>query len=274
MSEAPPAPAKRSPLERATAIERVDEGVFRGEVPDGWQQGKGAFGGVVVAVLTRALVASEPERARTLRSLSADLCAPALPGAFEVRVSALRRGGSVSFLDARLLQGDAVVARASAALATSRAVAPVDFRPSAPTDPPWTDVPVLRVEPPLGPVFARHYEYRATGPLPFSGGAEPVAEGWVRERSPPEAHDEASIVALLDAWWPTTLTVASAPRAVATVGYTMQLLADPGALAAAEPLFYRAHGVASSGSFFVEMRELWSGGRVVAMNQQTFALLD
>jgi hypothetical protein len=33
-------------------------------------------------------------------------------------------------------------------------------------------------------------------------------------------------------------------------------------------------GVASADNYFVEMRELWSGERVVAMNQQTFALLS
>lgn len=53
----------------------------------------------------------------------------------------------------------------------------------------------------------------------------------------------------------------------------MQLLADPRALPPSEPLFYRARGVAGADNYFVEMRELWSGDRVVAMNQQTFALL-
>lgn len=262
-----------SPLQLATAIEAIDTDVYRGDIPDGWQQGKGAFGGVVVALATRALLASERDRTRTLRTLSADLTAPALPGAVEVRVSTLRRGKSTSFLEARVLQGGELVARASAALAAARDVAPVAIESPAPTPPAWTSAPVIPVEPPLGPVFARHYEYRATGPLPFSGNRAPVAEGWLREKTPPEALDEPAIAALLDAWWPTSIAVESAPRAVATVGYTMQLLADPRSLPAAEPLFYRARGVASTGNFFVEMRELWHGERVVALNQQTFALL-
>lgn len=262
-----------SPLARATALEEIDGGAFRGEIPDGWQQGKGAFGGVVVALAARALVASERDEQRTLRSLSADLCAPALPGPVEVRVSTLRRGGSVSFLDARVTQDGALVARASAALAVARDVAPAAITSPAPRPPPWADAPVIPVEPPLGPVFARHYEYRATGPLPFSGSREAIAEGWIREQVPPDALDAPAIAALLDAWWPTSLTIEPAPRAVATVGYTMQLLTDPRSLPAPEPLFYRARGAASAGNFFVEMRELWAGERVVAMNQQTFALL-
>jgi hypothetical protein len=117
------------------------------------------------------------------------------------------------------------------------------------------------------------YEFRSTGPLPFTGGTDPVAEGWVRERNPPAVLDEASIAGLLDSWWPTCLAIETRPRAVATVGYTMQLLVDPRSLPASEPLFYRARGIDSRDNFFVEMRELWSGDTIVAMNQQTFAIL-
>ncbi|HVH45862.1 MAG TPA: thioesterase family protein [Labilithrix sp.] len=264
-----------SEFEQATAISVVGEsdGMFRGVVPDGWQQGKGAFGGVAVGLLARAIVASESDRTRTLRSLAADLCAPLLPGAVELHVSTLRRGGSVSFFDARLTQGGLVVAHASASLASARPVTPAPMRPPAPQRPPWRDIAPLPVQPPLGPVFAAKYEYRSTGPLPFCGGTEAIAEGWIRERSAPSVVDEAVIAGMLDAWWPTTLAVESGPRPVATVGYTMQLLVDPRGLSPNEPLFYRGRGVVGSDNYFVEMRELWAGESVVAMNQQTFALL-
>ncbi len=265
-----------SPFENATAIRPRDsaEHEWTGELPDRWQQGKGAFGGVVVGILTRAIVAFEQDRTRRLRSLSAELCAPALPGPFVVRAALLRRGSSASFVEARLEQDGALVARGSAALASPRAVRPASFRPPPPARPPWRDIEPLPVEPPLGPVFADKYEYRSTGPLPFAGGNEPAAEGWIREKTPPSVLDEAGVAGLLDAWWPTVLAVESAPRAVATVGYTMELFVDPRTLDPAEPLFYRARGVVGADNFFVEMRELWSGDAVVALNQQTFALLS
>jgi Thioesterase-like superfamily len=275
-----------SEFERATAIHAVDgkTSVFTADIPDGWQQGKGAFGGIVVGILTRAIVTAESgsspapgvERvqARPLRSLTADLCAPAMPGTAEVEVTTLRRGGSISFIDARLSQDGALVARASAALAAPRPVAPAAMRPASPKRPPWRDVQVIPVAPPLGPVFAQKYEYRATGPLPFTGGNDPSAAGWLREKTTPEVLDEAAIAGLLDAWWPTVFAIEPGPRGVATVGYTMEILVDPRTLDPAEPLFYRGHGVAGAGNLFVEMRELWSGDTVVAMNQQTFALLS
>lgn len=262
-----------SEFERATAIQEDGSGGYTGVVPDRWQQGKGAFGGVVVGMLTRAIVASPEDRGRRLRSLTADLCAPALPGPVEVRRASLRRGASVSFVEARLTQDGGLVAYASAALASARAIPPAAIRPASPKRVPWRDVPTVPVEPPLGPVFAQKYEYRSTGPLPFAGGADAAAEGWVREKATPSVLDEAAIAGLLDAWWPTVLAVEAGPRAVATVGYTMQLLVDPRPLDPAEPLYFRARGVAGGDNFFVEMRELWSGDTVVAMNQQTFALL-
>ncbi len=268
-----------SAFEEATAIRAGDvPDVYAGTIPDRWQQGKGAFGGIVIALLARAMLAGERDAGRSLRSLSADLCAPALPGDVELRVAQLRRGASVSFVEAHMFQAGERIARGSATLATARAIPPTGIHGLPPFSPPtrrppWRDVEPLPVRPPIGPVFADKYEYRSTGALPFASGKEPTAEGWLREKETPSVLDEAAIVGMLDAWWPTVLAVESSPRAVATVGYTMQLVVDPRTLDPAEPLFYRARGTAGADNFFIEMRELWSGDAVVALNQQTFAVL-
>ncbi len=270
-----------SAFESATAITVVERtashGRFAGTIPDGWQQGKGAFGGLVIGILTRALVSYEEDRSRTLRSLNADLLVAALPGPVTVDVSVLRRGANVSFLEARLEHNGVLVARAGATLAAPRSIDPspiVDALPLPQVEPlpPWADMPVLPVEPPLGPVFATHYQYRSRA-LPFSGGTRAFATGWIRERVPPVTLDEAAVIGLLDAWWPTSLSVDTRPRATVTVGFTMQLVKAPGTLDPNVPLFYRAHGIGCGENFFVEMRELWSGGEVVALNQQTFSIL-
>lgn len=181
----------------------------------------------------------------------------------------------MTFLDARLLQGDTIVAQASAALASARELAPAPIRSSSPARPPWSDVEPLPVgEVFRAPEFALNFDYRNTGPLPIGEGTEAVTHGYIREKEAPSVIDEAVIVGLLDAWWPTTRSIDGRGHAVATAGYTMQLLIDPRELSPEVPLFYRGVGVASADNYFVEMRELWSGDRVVAMNQQTFALLS
>jgi hypothetical protein len=257
-------------FEVVTAIERAGESTWSAVVPDGWQQGKGAFGGVVIGMLARAMSAAESER--RLRSLSADLCAPAMPGPVRIEVATLRRGGSMTFLEARILQDDAVVARASASFAEARNVAPAGITTEPIAIPRWDDAPLFAPEH-GGPVFARHYEFRPSGPFPFAGSSEPRTGGFIRPKELPTAYDAPAVCALLDAWWPTAYTLAAMPRGVATVGYTMQLLTDPKSIPVSAPLYYSARGVEQDDNFFVEMRELWSGERRIAMNQQTFVLL-
>src|SRR5262245_21143024 len=194
-----------SEFDKATALEPLAPGVYRGNVPDHWQQGKGAFGGVVVGLLARAMTNLEDSRERTLRSLTSDLAAPLLAEEVRVEVSTLRRGSNMTFAEARLLQKGAIVARASASFGKGHSAAAPALRSELPKMPPWEAVPRVPVE--LGPVFAQHYEYRSTGPLPFTGGSEPVTAGWIREKTAPEVLDEAAIAGLLDAWWPTIFSV-------------------------------------------------------------------
>jgi hypothetical protein len=212
-----------------------------------------------------------------------------LPGEATIEVGVLRRGNGLSNLEAKLVRGGEVLARASAVLARARGVEAgaggASLAAGAPRGPgSWSEVAVAPVGPPFGPAFAPHYEYRSTGPLPFSaaggaaegaggGAVEPVAEGWVRLRRAVPL-DAPAIVGLLDAWWPAALPTFRQPRPIATVGFTMQLLTEPSALPPDEPLFHRARLVASDEGYMVEFRELWTAsGLLVAMNQQTFAII-
>ena len=99
-------------LSQASHLEALAPGRFAWQVPDGWQQGRGAFGGLVLAALLRAMEAVEPDRGRVTRSLTGDLCGPVQPGPAELVVEVLRRGNNLSNLDARLYQNGEVQARA------------------------------------------------------------------------------------------------------------------------------------------------------------------
>jgi hypothetical protein len=256
----------------ATALERVGAGNFRAQIPDGWQQGRGAFGGLVLGTLLRAMEAAEPDRARAARTLSGDLCGPLLPGPADVSVRVLRRGKNQTNLAAELRQDDEVLALASAVLSTPRpqpTVPPLDVAPAAAD---WRAAPVLPVAPPIGPSFAAHYEYRGDG-RPFAATGEARAEGWVRERQPLARLDAPALIGRLDAWWPTLFHVDSTPRPVATVSFVAEIFADPATLLPDEPLRHRARMVGLRDGFFVELRELWRGDELVALNQQTFAII-
>ena len=57
------------------------------------------------------------------------------------------------------------------------------------------------------------------------------------------------------------------------MSFLAEFLCDPAQLDPAAPLFYRARSVAEAGGYFVDMRELWNGDELVALNQQSFAML-
>ncbi|HEX8951106.1 MAG TPA: thioesterase family protein [Polyangia bacterium] len=254
----------------ASAVTEVARHHYRAHVPDHWQQGRGAFGGLVLGTLLRAIEHAEPTRAT--RTLCGDLCGPVAPGDADIRVVELRRGSNQTNLAATLTQRDVVVATATAVLSSPRAVATPPF---APTPPPpasdWRQAPAIATERAGGPTFTRHYEYRSAAPA-FARG-EPLVDGFIRERVPLPRLDAPALVGRLDAWWPTLFALDGAPRPVATISFTAEILVDPATLAAAEPLRHRARLVAMHEGFFVELRELWDGERVVALNQQTFAIL-
>jgi hypothetical protein len=262
-----------SPFELASAIERTSENVYSSVIPEGFQQGRGAFGGLVLGTLARAMIASEPDETRLLKMLSGEICGPVLVGPTRIEVSVLRRGKNLTSLDARLLQNGEVLARASAGLSTPRATSGDVRSPDAPKQPRVEDTKRSTVGSGIEPPFARHYAYSPTGPLPFSGGTDPRVEGYVREAVAPTRVDGPTVIALLDAYWPALFSVTTTPRAAATVGFTAQILVDPRTLDPETPLFHRGVMTAMRDGFFIEMRELWLGETLVGMNQQTFALL-
>ncbi len=116
-------------LSSVTAVTPVEIGRYRTTVADGWQQGRGAFGGLVLGQLTRALSHTLGVPHWPLRSLAAQLPAPALPGEAEVRTEELRRGKGTATLFARLLQGGRTVAAATAVFGQERC-----------TDREWTEL--------------------------------------------------------------------------------------------------------------------------------------
>jgi hypothetical protein len=252
-------------------------GVYRASIPDGWQQGRGAFGGLILGTLLRAIECEETEPARRTRCLTGDICGPVLPGEVELRVTVLRRGKNQTNARADLWQAGEIVATATGLSSTARSAVSVPRSPSPPAVPPFADLPILPIEAPLGPVFASHYEYRGNSFLPFTGGDTAAALGTIRERTPPAAVDGPALIGLLDAYWPALYATETQPRAMATVSFAAQILVDPASLDPAERLVYRARVEAMEEGFSVEFRELWSVSgevpRLVALNQQTFALL-
>lgn len=262
-------------LDVALSLESSAPGRFGAVFPDGWQQGRGAFGGLVVAALVRAAAATSADLARTLRSLTAELCGPTLPGPADILVEPLRIGSGVSTLAVSLVQAGEVQAHAVAVFGRERDAAAAWTELAPPAAPPWPEVPVLPLSAAVGgPVFAQHVEFRPVRAPLFAGGDEARAEGWVRLKQPPAVRDAAWLALLCDAWWPAAFARMTAPRPMATIAFTFQPLVDASRLDPEAPVYHRATAPVARGGYAVELRELWSAdGELLALNQQTFAVI-
>jgi hypothetical protein len=246
-------------------------GRFITDFPDGWQQGRGAFGGLVLATMARAAEAFAASPDRPIRTLTAELCAPVLPGAAELRVESLRAGSGTHTIAVRLAQGGELAAHAVVVLGRGRQVE-LGWSPPKPERPSWRDVPVV---PPhdLGPPFARHLEYRPLSGTRFGGG-EARAAGWVRPRDRAELRDPAFLIAMADAWWPAIFGLLELPRPMATITFTVDVVGDCAGLDPDAPYFHQSHTLALADGWAPELRTLWGeDGRLLAVNHQTFVVI-
>ncbi len=261
-------------LTSLTTPRRAADGTFAIDVPDGWQQGRGAYGGLVLASLVRALEAAVGDRQRPLRSLTAEIPGATLPGPASIRVEILRAGSGVTTAAARLEQGGELRAHAVGVLGRDRATdARAPDPGSPPALPPWPDVPVFPTDDAV-PTFAKHVELRLEGPSPFARGARPELEGFIRFREPGAGRDAAHLAALVDGFWPAAFALWSAPRPVGTVAFALTVTGDPARLDPTRPAAYRARTLAAHGGYMAELRELWTeNGELLAINQQTIAII-
>ena len=261
-------------LEEASRVRSLREGVFEVSIRDGWQQGRGAFGGLTIAAMVRAIEADARAQDRALRSITVALPGPAMLGEHEIQVEHLRIGSGQSSIAARMGQGGEVSGTCVAVLGRARTGSlPAFCELQRPEMPSWRTLsPVTTAG---GPTFTQYFEYRLNDFIPFSGSSTARTLGWVRPKQCGDAISPAAFLAAMsDTWWPTLYTRGTQPMAVATVAFTLQILAAQEPIDPAVPLAFRGHGWVLHEGYCVEQRELWSeDGQLLALNQQTFAII-
>lgn len=243
-------------------------------VHDGWRQGRGAYGGLTIAAAIRAIEARVADPLRRLRTLTAELPAPTMPGPATFDVDILRSGSNLTVARAALRQGGTVTAHAVAILAADRDVdlAFCDLTP--PTAPPYESLTPIPMTGALWPEFATNFEYRLVAGMPFANTVETTSVGYIRAREPGPARDAAYLAAMIDVWWPALFGRMPRPRPMATIAFTLEIVGDLEGVALDAPLLYRGHVPLARGGYVQEARELWTtDGRLVARNHQTFAII-
>jgi acyl-CoA thioesterase len=246
------------------------------EVIPGWNQGRGAFGGLVIGALIRAIEDSVADPSRLVRTVTAEIPGPIEVGTADIAIEVLRRGNNVSAVRAAMSQHGEVRAHAVAVLAATRSgdAPPPQWNDLvAPTLPHWTELPPRSGVAGAQHGFAANFEWRLVEGVPASGGPA-VALGWIRALDPGPRRGAAYVAAMIDAWWPAGLNRLSAFRPMATLAFSLDIAGSVDALAADAPLVYRATSPVSRDGYSLETRELWSpDGQLIAVNHQTFVVI-
>ncbi len=252
-------------FERDTAVEKVADGKYCGELHEGWRIGEVPNGGYVLAIAGRALRAELPH-ADPL-SVNAFYLAPTALGPIECQVKVLRTGRSTSFAEVSMFQQGDLKIKVTAAYTDLNRLSGENWSGVArPEFKPWEE---------CEPSPQKGVEFRQRAELRLIGGKEVFSErkpngsgefgGWVQHRDG-TAPDVISLLMFADAFPPPVLSVVGPIGWVPTVELTVQVRAHPvpGPLQARLVSRYVTEGVVEADG------EYWdSAGSLVALSRQT-----
>lgn len=256
------------------------------QVVDGWQQGRGAWGGLTISRMAQAVVELEASD-RTLRTLSAQILEPVTVGEYDIVTVCDRQGSALSNWSVQVHRAEDAVLVAQSQVITgtprsSDVQPPVTAWGTAviPQVKPFDQIPIVALGPPLAPTFTERLEFRPISPLPL-GGENATSLGWVRipSRTWPGSNWSASeIMGIIDAWWPASYTVMDSMHPMATVAFSVHLLIDPVTIEPVNgeraPLLHEALVSSAFGGYTSELRRLWTlDGRLVAENLQSIVVI-
>lgn len=265
-------------MPRFADLTSVVEGQW--SVPDGWHQGRGAWGGLNVGVAVRAAelaerVLRDGDGSRVVREVSVDMLGPVPAGQVPVALEPLRVGSGTTAWRVTVGSSPDVLVSASVILGKARSGGQPfmrDERLQPPDSPPWTEVSAIPLAPPLAPEFTQGLEFRPLSGLPYQGIVEDIV-CWVRLPDPGPM-DAAYLLGLVDALWPATLVTHTAPRPMATLTFAASLLVDPATVDPDAPLLHRGRLVAQRDGYATETRELWTAdGRLAVLNTQVMVVI-
>jgi acyl-CoA thioesterase len=192
-------------------------------IPDAWMQGRTTYGGLSAALCLEAALQTFPDLP-PLRSAMVAFIGPA-GGAVEGRARLLRRGKSVTFVEADVTGDKGIATRCVFAFGDARASALEQSFTPMPTLPAPEDCAPLMPEG-LEPAFTQHFDTRlASGARPISGSSEHDLSLWVRHKQ--HGGDSLSaLLALADIPPPAVFAMFTAPAPISSMTWMVNFLTD------------------------------------------------
>lgn len=255
-------------------------------VPDGWQQGRGAWGGLVTGqILTSVLAQTVDHPELVPRSLYVAMLGPVMVGEVAVTVEQSRAGKSTVAHEVTLRSPDgATLTRATVISGRRREPTPVSAKVAElPPPPDPTQGVQVSLGAPLAPEFTGQLDFRPVSGFPFAGSDELVTEGWVGLGvGSSEILTPPIIAAMVDAYWIASivgidLAAAGSGIPFSTLDFAMHFPAEPPALTAEElwttGLWHSGRVTGGRDGYITEERTLQAAtGELLAVNMQLVAV--
>lgn len=203
------APSPDSDFALATAITPLGDGRYGCHLDARWSALAGINGGVLMAILVRAITA-EVGAGRGLRTLHVQFLRPPKATDAEVHVEVVRSGARATNARVQIHQGDRLILEGLATCMTGGLRELARWQPEPPRVPAADDADAPVMDDPRMPAIADRLTYLPRiGPAPLSGTplapGEPARTGGYLQLKGEQRVDAAVLALFCDAWWPAAL---------------------------------------------------------------------
>lgn len=242
--------------------------------PEGWTQGRAAFGGLVGALMMARLEAAvwkETGAGRPVRNMSLSFVGPGNAGPMQLHTEITRQGKSVVHAECRAIQNGEIICSMIAAFGAPRESAILVSPEGAPGFPLPDACLALPYIPGVVPEFTRHFDFRwAQGAMPFTGSERGELGGWIRLKETTRPASAAHLLLLLDSWPPAILPMLKGPAPASSMTWVVDFVAHDLEQNAGDWWSYSAStDVAREGYGHTQARMWDNQGRLVTLSRQS-----
>lgn len=248
------------------------------EIPKGWLQGRTLYGGLVAGMMMHKAIQQVQDPSKQLLSCSITFVGPVQEGRVRLSAETLREGKSVTTVEVRIWQDDAVQSILLASFGAARTSnIQVAELPQAPDFPPVEQLQTLpNLQ--LAPECFQQFEIAwVDGHAPFSGSARPDFSGWFRFA--PQLHanramSAADFLTLADIWPPGVLPMFTQMAPASSLTWQMTFVHSV-QYHLHDWFKYRVHTEYSANGYATEQAHIWdANNQLVAISRQTVTVFS
>ena len=246
------------------------------DIPQGWLQGRTVYGGLVAAMLIHKARFTIADSSKKLLNCSVTFVGPVQQSPVKLTAEILRQGKSVTSIEVRLWQDDAVQSILLASFGALRdSEIHVNQEISAPDYSPVSELRIFS-DNPLAPECMKQFELAwGEGKYPFSASEQPDFGGWFRFNS--HIHEnrcatEADLLALFDVWPPGVLPLFNMPAPASSLTWQITFLHSTN-YQLQDWLKYKVVTDFAENGYATEYAHVWDAkNRLIAISRQTVTI--